>query len=155
MPFRPIQRGQSPSGEHVIELQRAISEMGIWTDWIPTVTQGVSVTKTTTEAKYAVIGKTCHLYAKIAITGAGTAGQIITIGGIPTAAQITASVGSTIGIGKVLDSATANYVGEIENTSTSTLVIVPHGLTSGVGITPSFALASGDAIGFSATYRIA
>lgn len=126
-----------------------------WTDWTPTVTQSGAVTVTVTEAKYSIIGDVCHIYAKLAVTGTGTANNAIVIGGQPAAAQ-PAVTGITPGTGTVSDSGIGTYPGLLQLVGATDFRLLD---TTGaaydyIGISPNFALANGDTIEFSATYRV-
>lgn len=124
-----------------------------WADWTPTVTQSVSVTVTVTEAKYAIIGKVCHIYAKLTCTSAGTAANDIIIGGQPAAAQ-PAVTGLDAGVGHVLDNGSANYRGILNIRGTTDFRLIDTSSRVEIGTNPNFALANTDTIDFSATYRI-
>ena len=50
-----------------------------WTSYTPTIKQGVTLTKTTTYAKYVQIGKIVWGNVRLDITSAGTAGQQIRV----------------------------------------------------------------------------
>lgn len=127
-----------------------------WADWTPTVTQSVSVTVTVTEAKYAIIGKVCHIYAKLAVTGAGTAGNGIQVDGVPAAAQ-SAVTGTrfVVGVFAIADSGTTDYAGSVLATAAGQFKFLSDGNGDYQGVAPSWALANNDTINFSATYRIA
>lgn len=130
---------------------------GRWVDWTPTVTQSGAVTVTVTEAKYCLIGKVCHIYAKLAITGTGTGANAITVGATPVAAQpaVAAGEGMVHGQAWVQDAATANYYGLAVNSSAADWIFVDTNTRGYIGTNPNFALANTDKIFFSATYRVA
>lgn len=137
-------------------------ELGLdvpWTDWTPTVSQsGSSVSCTVTEAKYAIIDKVCHIYADIAVTGDGSASgdAAIVIGGIPSAAQ-PAHYDShfAVGSGLVLDAGTASIGAQLIAVTASTFKFLGYNVGNYVGLVPNFALANGDQITLTGTYRIA
>lgn len=125
---------------------------GLWTDWTPTVTQGVSVTATVSFARYTIIGNTVIALARLSITSAGTGGSTIVIGGQPTAishADIPAEIGTIL----VSDASVGLYAGLISVVGANDWRGRVHGVTSTIGITPNFALASGDFIGFQVAYE--
>jgi hypothetical protein len=125
-----------------------------WMDWTPTVDQGGAVAANVSWARYAVSGNTVHLWVELAITGAGVAGNAVSVSGIPAAIQPSqASVTAVVGVGEVLDTGTAYYVGALVANGADDLRIIAHNLGGFVGVTPNFALANGDAIGFHATYE--
>ena len=129
-----------------------------WVDWTPTVTQGAAVTVTVTEAKYCVIGKVAHFYAKVALTSAGTAGQYIVIGGIPAAAAMAATAYYSVGHFVAYDAAPSAlfYAGVLRsNNNASALIMNTDGGTGALGINPAWTVANGDSLNISGTYRVA
>src|SRR5512138_2983596 len=84
MPFSPVSRRGEVTADHVRELQRYC---GDWAAWTPTVTQSGAVTVTVTYARYCLVGKVCHVQARLAVTGSGTETNAIVIGGQPAAIQ--------------------------------------------------------------------
>lgn len=154
MAFTPIQRGQAPSAQQIIELQRALGGIGEYQNWTPTVTQGVAVSVTVTEAVYSIIGKTCHVQVQLTITSAGTSGQVIFIGGLPIAARpVIYGSEAAVGTGFVTDTGTLLYVGTVRANAATTFIFQDNNTALVVGL--GFALANGDKIGFNATYRVA
>jgi hypothetical protein len=128
-------------------------EVGRWVDWTPTVTQNGARTFTTTYAYYTTHGKTVHVIAKLVITDAGTAGNVISVGSLPVAILNAAGDGlDTVGKFTYLDGGTF-YVGNAYGATTTSVSFVVHNATSGLGISPSFAVANGDAIGINLKYR--
>ena len=129
-----------------------------WTDWTPTVYQSTtSVNVTVTEAKYALVGKVCHIYAVLAITGDGVAANAIQVRGIPAAAACAEPAGMIVGTGWVYDSsATTIYIGAAQwNTATANhFRVIASGNSSAIGATPDIQLANGDTVRICATYRI-
>lgn len=130
-----------------------------WTNWTPTVYQSTtSVSLTVTEAKYCLVGKVCHIYAVIAITGTGVDAYPVRIFNIPAAAVCAEPSGMIVGVGWVYDSSgSVIYIGacQFNTTDGNHFRIQASGYLSGVGGTPSFALANGDTVRIHATYRIA
>jgi hypothetical protein len=130
-----------------------------WTNWTPTVSQsGSSVSCTVTEAKYAVMDKVCHIYADIEITGSGSSAgdAAVAIGGIPSAVQ-PAHYDShfAVGSGLVLDAGTASVGAQLIAVTASTFKFLGYNVGNYVGLVPNFALANGDQITLTGTYRIA
>lgn len=119
-------------------------------DWTPTVTQSGSVTFTITHAHYSVIVNTVHLRARLAITGSGTGGNSVSIGGLPFTPLYDTGIIGTI---MIIDAGTAFYVGALLFGSSSSLVGRAHGLGNNIGIAPNFALANGDTIDLVGTYE--
>lgn len=148
MPFSPVSRRGEVTADHIRELQRYC---GDWADWTPVVTQGAATpTLTVTEAKFILVGKVCHIYAKLTITSAGAA-AVFSIGGQPAAAQ-PALVATPIGVGLFYDAdPSGNYFGIIYAlTATDWRFFDTHDR-----ISPTQALANGDGIAFTATFRVA
>ena len=131
--------------------------LATWQPWTPTVTQGGSVACTVTEARYCLIGKVCHCYAHLAITGAGTIDNVIRVANLPVAAT-PAYIGGDevpIGVGHVLDAGTKRYPVLAYADSEGIRFQWPaDGSYLGTD-NAKFALASGDRIGVTATYRVA
>lgn len=93
--------------------------MAAWTTWTPSAKQGATPTQNVTRAKYLKVGKLVFANFDIAITGAGTAGNAITLdySGIGTSAAATASFGGF----RHFDTGVTNYVGIAIGASTTTL----------------------------------
>lgn len=141
--------------KRVLRLE-ALEVGGVWTNWTPTIDQAGAVACTVTEAKYSRIGKVVHAYAVLAVTAAGTANNNIVIGGIPSAVGITLAA-CCVGSFVLIDSGgnTPYRVGAVYTASVSTVLLIVDAATAPVGQDPNFALANGDAITFTITYRIA
>ena len=129
---------------------------GRWVDWTPAVTQSGAVTVTVTEAKYCVIGKVCHVYANLAITGTGSAGSVISCS-LPVACAASATHSPGVAAGMYYDNPTRDYPLVVRVTSATTVAFATVSADGNgwLGITPSFAAANTDELSFSATYRVA
>lgn len=145
--------------KRINDLQRQVDnlikpEVGRWVDWTPTVTQSIAVTATVTYARYELRGNTVNVSVRLDITSAGVIANVIIIGGVPTAIS-PANVGSmnVIGNGVVWDVSVARYQGSLIAVGVSDWRFQASGNSNYIGITPSFALASGDIISFKATYE--
>lgn len=145
--------------KQITRLQRQVDglikpEVGRWVDWTPTVTQLGAVTATVIYARYELSGNTVNAQMRLDITSAGTIANAIIIGGVPAAIS-PANVGSinVIGNGIVHDISTVVYEGSLVAVGASDWRFLVSGVNNYIGITPSFALASGDAISFQATYE--
>jgi hypothetical protein len=126
-----------------------------WLDWTPTVTQSGSVSCTITEAKYCIIGKVCHIYADIAITGAGTGANAVIIGGLPAACIPASPIWTGIGTGRVYDTSTStSYVGMLVSANPVTSLLISIDGAGSFGANPNVALANGDDIRITAMYRV-
>ncbi len=127
-----------------------------WHDWTPTITQSGSVSCTITQAKYARIGKMVFVVAKLDVTGTGTAGNAIVIGGIPTAiAPAQTGSGVCVGSALVVDAGTTTYACSLQAPFSDQFYFRTGTNSGALGATPSFALASGDIISFTAMYEVA
>jgi hypothetical protein len=120
-----------------------------WGSWTPTVTQSASVTFTATYAKYIKIGDLVIVSCLLSITSAGTANNVIVVGGIPY--SITGDL--VVGSGKIVNSGTANYVGCARAYTGTSVSFEADALGNSIGVTPNFALASGDSISFTIVYE--
>lgn len=126
-----------------------------WRSWTPTVTQSGSVTVTITYARYIVLARLVVVQARLAVTGTGTAANAIIIGGVPSVIEPANSGAATyvIGAGLVRNTGTAFNGGVLAAVGVSDWRFIQAGNNNFVGIAPSFALASGDEIGFEASYE--
>jgi hypothetical protein len=136
------------------EIKRLKRPIPAWQDWTPTVTQSGSVAVTVTYARYTLVGNLVVGVGRLAVTGSGSAGNNIIIGGQPTAIQHGNTHGglSMIGGGAVHDSGTAYYHGALMSVGATDWRILGHA-DGYIGGNPSFALANGDTISFQAAYE--
>ena len=123
-----------------------------WITWTPTLTQGVSVTFTTTRARYVQLGKITFVLCHITATSAGTVGQTITVGNLPV--DILGSPRS-LGSGTVTDTGFVAYPADVQRFAASDVLFAGFAQGNAIGTTPRFALASGDIISFMITYETA
>lgn len=125
-----------------------------WPTYVPTLTQGVTVTKTVTEAKHFKVARWVTAKFNLAMTSAGTAANAIVVG-LPEPA---ATTGGTIGSFTFLDTSTGQlYTGSAILVSTTTVQFICEG-TSLLGATGSnfaLAVASGDQISGEVSYESA
>lgn len=127
------------------------------TSWTPTITQSGSVTVTVNRAKYTINGNTAVANIYLTVTGSGTGGNVIVIGGQPSAIQPSGYVaGEVIGIARILDSsASTHYVGALIYVgATDWRIMAPAAVGNYLGAVPSFALANNDVINLAATYPL-
>lgn len=141
--------GSGVTSSHTYKLDQIT---GAWAAWTPTITQGVGVTFTQTYAKYRQISKLNIVACNLAVTSAGTGGQVITVGNLPV--NIDGSPRS-LGSGAVTNTGTASYAGDVQATTGTTVIFSGFNQGSAVGATPSFALASGDIVSFMIMYETA
>lgn len=123
-------------------------------NWTPTVTQSGAVAVTVTTARYSISGDICHVQVLLAITGSGTSGNAIIIGGQPAAIQPANTGGIVMGSVRILDTGTAFYVGSVVAVGATDFRFYTDGTANYVGISPAFGLANGDSISFQASYEI-
>jgi len=123
-----------------------------WTDFSPTVTQGVSVTFTKNRARFLTIGKTIHYNVSLVITSSGTASTGILIGGLVAPKNTTgwSTVGSAvIVVGATRHSATFSFFN-------GTNPFFQVGSSNDIlGVSPSVQLVNTSVISFEAVYEIA
>lgn len=126
----------------------------VWETWTPTLTQSGAVTKTVTYGRYQRIGRTVIAQCDLAVTGAGTGNNAITVSLPVTSAAAGSRV---IGSGHVYDSSAAvNYSQNAVCNTTTTAAIHSTGAGQLLGVTGSAmnaALAAGDAVTFAVTYE--
>jgi len=122
-----------------------------WQDWTPTVDQDGAVAATVTAAQYCVMGESCLVRAILNVTGAGAAGNAIVISGQPAAVQ--AAAGGILGAAMIWDNGAGFYVGVAYVQAATDWRIFCHNETNAAGISPNFALANGDVIYLSLSYK--
>lgn len=127
---------------------------GTWASWSPSVIQGGVVSTTTHNARYVVNGDTVNLLASIGVTGAGSAGNVITVTGIPEAfAWSDGSDYTTVGISTWFVSASDDsLIASVVATGSSIVNFIGLGDDSYLG-TNEPTLADTDIISFVATYE--
>lgn len=124
--------------------------IGAWTDWTPTITQSVSVTRTITRAKYFKVGRMVTIMADLTVTSSGTAANSVVIGGLPFTAAYASF--QRIGTAGIFDaSAGDNLTGiTLFNGTNNTFAFLS---TRANGFLGAVAVANGDNISFSGTYE--
>jgi hypothetical protein len=121
-----------------------------WVSYTPTLTQGVTVTKTIAYAKYCQIQKLCIVNLDLNVTSAGTGASAIAIGLPLTTSATTQQIGS----GFVYDqNVNALYAGPASLASATTITML-YQTGSPIGQSPSMALASGDVIRLMVAYEV-
>lgn len=136
------------------ERLECIETGGEWADWTPTLTQGGTVSLTIQEAKYSIVGRVCHVYARLTATAGGTVSNVINVGGLPYSLAYTGDV-FAVGSAFILDAGTVLYHAAAAPASATTLKFGVSGLTDYLGTTGGYTLANNDIVSFTATYRIA
>lgn len=130
---------------------------GAGTNWTPTVTQSGSVTVTVNRAKYTKAGRWVTLKMNLTVTGAGVAGNAVSIGGLPFTAA--AADNGPIGTGLIFDSSAADDIAGFAFLTSTTLIQFlgcrSAGNILGIGAGFAAALASPDQIRMTCTYEAA
>ena len=122
-----------------------------WSSFTPTLVQSGAVTKTVTYAKYMRVGRVIFATINLAITGAGTTANAITVGLPVTAASSSGVVGSF----RYFDTGSTIYAGTVLSSSTTAVQCFVSGNGNPMGVNPTFAAASGDSIQLQVTYEAA
>lgn len=129
---------------------------GIYSDYSPTLTQSGAVAKTTTRARYTTIGDHVHVGLHLAVTGAGTANNTITIS-LPetTAGAAGTQVGTILFYDASAGATGTYYLGAAILTDTTHVTAAISGAAGGdnIGKNPNVALANGDFIVASLVYE--
>lgn len=123
-----------------------------WTAFVPTLTQGVTVTKTVNAARFHHVGKLVTATISLTVTGAGTAGQTISVG-LP----VTAAGSGLIGVGDI-NRAGTHYVGTTFLSSSTAGSFIIHNSTNYAGTAGgvfTFGLGANDVIYYAVTYEAA
>ena len=124
-----------------------------WVDYTPTLTQGVTVSKTTVVARYCQIQKTIIAQIVLGITSSGTSGSQVRVG-LPIAGTNDRPVGSFLFFGGA--SHYGNKVGmALTNTTTTAGGFVQDGTSNWFGVNPAFQLLNGDGLNLIITYEAA
>jgi hypothetical protein len=124
----------------------------VWETYTPTLTQGVTVSKTTVVARYCQFQKTVIVIIQLNPTSAGTAGSAISVG-LPIAAR--ANNNQIVGTGYIYDNSPQfNYNVTAYLISTTAFNSLYQG-GSPWGTSPSLAIANGDQLQFMITYEVA
>ena len=122
-----------------------------WVDYTPTLTQGVTVTKTVAQARYCQFQKTIIGQVVLNVTSAGTAGQFVTVG-VPITARATNAMSV---FGYIYDAST-NIIYNVTGYLLSTITLAFFYQTgSAFGASPAVTLATSDQIALNFSYEIA
>lgn len=132
-----------------------LAKFGAWTNYTPSLVQGVTVNKTVGHARYLKIGRMVIVRLYLQITSSGTAANVIHVGLPPFL-----STANNIPDGNWYfydASSTNNYTGAAHCTSATTAGGILHGSpvvlgqTNGVGVPNQ--LVSGDVLAMRLTYE--
>jgi len=139
------------SASNTYATQTNFSNTG-WTSYTPTITQGVTLSKTVNYAKYKQIGKTLYVNISMTITSGGTAGnRIRTSLPIPV---ISADV-VVLGSGYYFDAGTAHYPGTAIIYDVNTVELYTHASANAIGASPGVTAANNDVMAYNLVYEIA
>jgi hypothetical protein len=121
-----------------------------WVDYTPTLTQGVTVTKTISIARYCQIQKTIFVSLFLSATTAGLVTGVEI--GLPIAAKYNSAM---MGSGFIYDASTNTMYNVLPYTVSTSTVSAFYQTGSNWGSSPGIALAAGDQIRFNFTYEAA
>jgi len=127
-----------------------------WQTWTPAITQSVAVTSTIQEATYKISNSNeVTAVFKITATSAGVAANIVSVS-LPITAAWSADY-TSIGSAQIIDASTTTGYVSVAVLATTGLIRFASYYGTGAnywGINPSIALANGDIISATVTYRI-
>ena len=120
-------------------------------DYTPTLTQGVTVTKTVVQARYFQFQKFVQGQILMNVTSAGTAATAVAVG-LPISARATNSM---VAFGYIYD-ASANIIYNISGVATTGVTMQFYYQTGNTfGVSPAVTLATSDQIAINFSYEIA
>lgn len=128
--------------------------VGAWTNYTPTLTQSVAVTKTVTRGTYQRVGRIIIANFNLSVTSAGTVSNAVLVG-LPVAADAT---GGASGFGWIFDaSAATRYAGAygVAGGGVTVEFVGDWSAANVFGVVPAVALASGDLIAGTVIYESA
>lgn len=129
-----------------------VDGLGAWTSFVPTMTQGVGLTFTTTYAKYCQIGKFVSVQMTLSNFSAGNAGALI-VGGFGTLPA--AATSNFVGTYNWFDSGNTIFTGALVGASTTSFQFSTSGygsyLATGLG---GVAMGAGDELRVAFTYEL-
>jgi hypothetical protein len=121
----------------------------VWVDYTPTLTQGVTVSKTVTQARYCQFQKTIIGQVLLSATSGGTGGTAVAIG-LPIAVR---TGNPLVGSGYIYDAST-NVMYNLTFTGSGAGMSGYYQTGNQWGNSPNIALASGDQIAINFSYEI-
>jgi hypothetical protein len=139
--------------EDIIDLAATrTANQAVWTDFTPTITQGVSVTVTKNRARFLQIGKTIYYNVSLVATTTGTSGTAIIINGLITPANT--SGWASLGTGVVVVGGN-RYAGTLVSFGGSAPFFQVGTSGDALGSSPTTQLVNTSTISFQAVYEIA
>jgi hypothetical protein len=120
-------------------------------DYTPTLTQGVTVTKTVVQARYFQIQKLIIGQVLLNVTSAGTASSVVAVG-LPISAR---AVNSMAAFGYIYDANTNVMYNLTGYSATGTTLNFFYQTGNAFGVSPAVTLATSDQISLNFSYEIA
>jgi hypothetical protein len=120
-------------------------------DYTPTLTQGVTVTKTVVQARYFQFQKFVVGQVLLNVTSAGTASSVVAVG-LPISAR---AVNSMIAFGYIYDANTNVMYNLTGYSATGTTLNFFYQTGNAFGVSPAVTLATSDQISLNFSYEIA
>lgn len=142
------------SGRSTTGAWQTVMPLGAWTNFTPTLTQGVGVTFTNTYSRFIRTGRIITAETALAVTSNGSAGVKVQVT-LPVTPSFVHN--QVIGAFWLVDtSAATNYSGIALSEAGGPVIGIPNNAAAGLG-QASFvaALAAGDTVAYSVTYEAA
>jgi hypothetical protein len=136
-----------PTGSPVTAALIANEAFGNWT---PVITQGVTPTQTVNFGRYLRFGNLIHIFGSVSFTGAGTAGQVISVTNLPIPFLLSGASGGTF---RYFDVGNTNFCGTVVTSGTS-LALFHDGDGNALGA-GSHTIANADVLQFDCWYEAA
>lgn len=135
----------------VTDTWQDVIPLGAFGTWTPVVTQGVTPGQTITHARWTRHARLVTAQARINFTGAGTAGQIILVTGLPVVAGNTNYI---LGYFRYSDTPTTIFAGVCNGASTTSFFMERDGVADQFGVTTP-TIANLDSLHFTVQYEAA
>jgi len=134
------------------DLNNALNDTPKYQTFTTSVNQGGGVASSTSYFDYVINGDWFFGQAIVTMTGSGVTNNTITIN-VPVGIEHTTGA---VGVGRILDAGTRYDTVTVFANSTNSVYFVRNDTTTtaAYGVSPNMALASGDQIWFTLTYRI-
>jgi hypothetical protein len=135
------------------DLNNALNDTPKYQTFTTSVNQGGGVASSTAFFDYIVNGDWFFGQGRVTMTGSGVTNNTITVN-VPVGIEHT--VGGAVGVGRILDAGTRYDTVTVFANSTNSVYFVRGDTTTtaAYGVSPNMALASGDEIWFTLSYRI-
>ena len=139
------------SASSIYTTQQDFSSTG-WTSYTPTITQGVTLSKTVNYAKYKQFGKILYVNISLTITSGGTAGNRIRTSLPIPVLDLNITV---LGSGYYFDAGTAHYPGTAIIYDANTVELYTHATANAIGASPGVTAANNDVMAYNLIYEVA